>query len=88
MQVKKHLTDAQRLHAALAETEPSSIDLILVRPAGYLPAFRLAALPHAPGSAACAPAGPAMRHGGHQRDLAPAWRKRFVVPSKSTVSPV
>lgn len=43
--IKKRATGAQRLHAALAETDPASSDLILLHPAGFHPALRLPPLP-------------------------------------------
>ncbi|MFC5462306.1 hypothetical protein [Massilia niabensis] len=88
MQCKKRFTDAQRLHAALAETDPGSIDLILVRPAGYLPAFRVLVRLHASRPLACAAARPAANRGPHQQDGAPAWRRCVPAPKKSTVPPV
>jgi hypothetical protein len=46
--LKKGATDAMRLHAALAETDPSSIDLILIREVGTYPGLRLPALAYPP----------------------------------------
>lgn len=39
--IKKRATGTQRLHAALADTDPASTDLILLHPAGFHPALRL-----------------------------------------------
>ncbi|MFC5480739.1 hypothetical protein [Massilia suwonensis] len=43
---KKCLTGAQRLHAALVETDPASPDLILIRASGFLrlPQLRMTAM--------------------------------------------
>lgn len=49
--ISKHPSGARRLHAALAETDPASTDLILVHPAAFRPAFRLPSLPVPPGAA-------------------------------------
>ncbi|MFC5512329.1 hypothetical protein ACFPOU_14480 [Massilia jejuensis] len=83
---RKFRTGAARLHAALAETDPASIDLILVGAAGYTPALR------APGTAApgprparachappaCARTGPMLAHSARP------WRQRPFVARKAT----
>ena len=83
---KKCATGADRLHAALAATDPASSDLILIGAPGLRPAFRLYPLPalaqraarvHAPGSAA-----------GRSGPMPLAWRTRFTAPKKSTLLPV
>lgn len=82
---KKFVTGAQRLCAALLETDPASADLILIRPAGFRAAFRLAPLADAPVAARCPRAAAAMRpaHGP-----VPAWRRRFAIPHPPAVLPV
>ena len=83
--VKKHATGTEQLHAALAETDPTSIDLILLRPAGFHLAFRFLPLPLARGFTRRAPPEPAVRPGP---DRAPAWRKRVFTRNKTTVPAV
>ncbi len=66
---KKFRTGVERLHAALVESDPASIDLIFIGGAGFLPALRIPAIParapypprhcHAPPGAAHLRAGPA-----------------------------
>ena len=74
--LKKGATDATRLHAALAETDPSSIDLILIRRAGPRPAVRLPALAY-PALFRAAPRPVAASRTG--RGPSPSWRQRFAV---------
>jgi len=74
--LKKYTIGTARLHAALAETDPSSTDLILIRRAGLRPAMRLPALVYPPlRKAAVRPVAASRPRDG----LAPAWRKRFAM---------
>ena len=84
--LKKRATGAARLHAALAETDPSSPDLILVRTGGLRPAVRLPALAWPPLRAAGA--GQASVGSRPQRGLSPCWRERYALPKRTAVLPV
>jgi hypothetical protein len=80
----KLLTGAKRLRAALAETDPFSLDLILISAHGNTPALRLR-----PGLAAARCPVPASQASldrpGDSRDNAPCWRQRFVRSPKTGV---
>lgn len=74
---KKFLTGAQRLHAALVETDPASPDLILLRAPGTglfrLPRRRLSAV-----------SAPRPAHAGEPpaRTCTPCWRRRGAASNK------
>lgn len=72
---KKCRTGAQRLHAALVETDPASRDLILIRAPGVLrlPRLRLPAV-----------AAPRPAHAGAPpaRTGTPCWRRRAAASDK------
>lgn len=83
---RKFRTGAARLHAALAETDPASIDLIFVGTAGFMPVLRIpaTAAPH-PARACHAPpvcggTGPMLAQ------CARPWRQRLFVARK-TIAP-
>ena len=79
--MKKRASGAQQLHAALAETDPASTDLILLGRAGFRPAFRLPPIPQMSGFARRPAATPAARDGRGR--IAAARRHK-----KTTASPV
>ncbi|WP_454162774.1 hypothetical protein [Massilia sp. SYSU DXS3249] len=78
--MKKHAAGAQQLHAALAETDPTSVDLILLDRAGFRPAFRLPPMPHMPGFARRPVATPAARDARGRTPAARAHKKTTARP--------
>ena len=78
--LKKRVASSAVLHAALVNTDPSSIDLILVSPADYRAAFRYLPLRLAPRLTRAGRATPPVCD---SRARAPAWRRRCGSPRKS-----
>ena len=81
---KKCRTGGERLHAALVENDPASIDLIFIGAAGFLPALRIPAMaartPYPP-QHCHAPPGAAHRRAGP----APCWRHPRPASNQSAV---
>ena len=80
--MNKRTTQAWQLHAALARTDPSGIDPILIGPTGRHAAFGVLSLRHVPELARRTRLASAARE---RRDLAPAWRKRAGTPENSVL---